>query len=78
MDLEVNDGCNRDYVQVLDGVDENAPLIGKFCGTTSPSPITSQGMALFVQFVSDPSFQATGFRATYTKSTSGNFIKHLD
>ena len=74
MDLEEDDGCNSDYVQVLDGVDELAPLVGKFCGSTSPTPITSQGMALYVQFVSDQASQATGFRAIYSKSTSGTIF----
>ena len=77
MDLEADDGCNKDYVQVLDGVDEMAPVVGKFCGSTSPSPITSQGMALFVQFVSDASQQASGFRATYTKSASGSLFQYI-
>ena len=76
MDLEVDNGCNNDFVQVLDGIDENAPLVGKFCGSTSPSPITSQGMSLYVQFVSDAVRQESGFRATYTKATSGNFENH--
>ena len=71
MDLEASDNCNKDSVQVLDGIDDQAPLVGKFCGSTSPSAITSQGMSLYVQFVSDAVGQESGFRATYTKATSG-------
>ena len=77
MELEVDDGCTKDYVQVLDGIDENAPLVGKFCGSTSPSPITSQGMSLYVQFVSDAVGQEAGFRAAYTKAVSGILIPYL-
>ncbi|XP_053408750.1 cubilin-like isoform X2 [Mercenaria mercenaria] len=70
MDLEESNDCNKDYVLVLDGNNDQAPQINKLCGRVSPSAITSQGSALFVQFVSDMSYQATGFRATYTKSSS--------
>ena len=74
MDLEASGNCNKDSVQVLDGIDDQAPLVGKFCGSTSPSAITSQGMSLYVQFVSDAVGQESGFRATYTKATSGRFM----
>lgn len=71
MDLESSSECSKDYVLVLDGNNEQAPLINRLCGQVSPSAITSQGSALFVQFVSDMSIQRSGFRATYTKSSSG-------
>jgi cubilin len=71
MDLEESDDCSKDYVLVLDGDNDQAPLINKLCGRVSPSAITSQGSALFVQFVSDNSLVASGFRATYSKSSSG-------
>ena len=71
MDVEEHGECDHDYVIVYDGNDEFAPEVGRYCGTTVPSAITSQGSALFVQFVSDYSRLGTGFRATYSKSMSG-------
>ncbi|XP_060075561.1 cubilin-like [Ylistrum balloti] len=70
MDTEFYSSCIHDYVSVYNGDDEAAPLIGKYCGNTIPSPITSLGSALFVRFVTDISVQRTGFRAVYSKSSS--------
>ncbi|XP_050407117.2 cubilin, partial [Patella vulgata] len=71
MDVEQRgSGCNHDYLRVLDGNDVNSPEIGTYCGTTVPAPITSQGSAMFVVFISDGYSQSSGFRATYTKSAS--------
>ncbi|XP_048237900.1 cubilin-like isoform X1 [Haliotis rufescens] len=70
MDVESRGSCSRDYVKVLDGNDANSPELGTYCGNTVPSPIQSQGSAMFVIFMSDASIQGTGFRATYTKSSS--------
>ncbi|XP_033761795.1 cubilin-like [Pecten maximus] len=70
MDTEFYASCIHDYVSVYNGDDDDAPLIGTYCGSTVPAPITSLGSALFVRFVSDPSVQRTGFRAVYTKSSS--------
>ncbi|WAR06690.1 CUBN-like protein, partial [Mya arenaria] len=53
MDLELSNDCTKDYVLVQDGVDEQAPVIGQYCGEHSPTPVTSQGSALYVTFVSD-------------------------
>ena len=70
MDLELNRICNHDYVVVYDGDDANGTEIGTYCGNTIPAPITSQGSAMTVQFISDQSIQMSGFRAVYTKSIS--------
>ncbi|KAK3106526.1 hypothetical protein FSP39_021900 [Pinctada imbricata] len=70
MDIENHDSCRHDSVTVYDGNNEGASVIGTYCGRTVPQPITTQGSAMFVTFVSDPSVQTSGFRATYTKSVS--------
>jgi len=71
MDLESSNNCTKDAVEVFDGVDDAAPLVGRFCGNTVPTALTSQGSALFVKFRSDYVGQMSGFRATYTKESSG-------
>ena len=74
MDIEGESGgnCSRDYIQVLDGNDEFSPVIGTFCGNTLPAQMTAIGASMVVRFVSDSTVQQRGFRAIYTKSTSGN------
>lgn len=70
MDVEEYADCGKDYVRVLNGDDPDAPEIGKYCGRTIPSPITSSGSAMVIQFVSDNTVQLSGFRVMYTKSLS--------
>jgi hypothetical protein len=41
------------YVQILDGIGENAPEIGKYCGFTAPNPIAGHSNTLTVNFVMD-------------------------
>uniref|UniRef100_A0A8B9TLQ1 Cubilin n=1 Tax=Anas platyrhynchos TaxID=8839 RepID=A0A8B9TLQ1_ANAPL len=68
-----------DYVEILDGNNYEAPLRGRYCGTTMPHPITSFGNALVVNFISNNNVTARGFHATYVASTSscgGTF--HMD
>lgn len=40
-------------------------LLGKFCGSTVPSPIYGSGYLLWLRFVSDKSSSNKGFRASY-------------
>merc|ERR1712223_523442 len=59
--LEESDGCELDFVQVLD---ENKKAISaKMCGSQIPGPITSPGN-MTVVFHSDSSDRFRGFRAT--------------
>lgn len=51
--------------QLYDGVDENANLVGTFCGSTVPAPFLSTSNSLTVKFVTDSSVEREGFNATY-------------
>ncbi|NWR90257.1 CUBN protein, partial [Furnarius figulus] len=71
--------CTTDFVEILDGNNYEAPLQGRYCGTTIPHPITSFGNALVVNFISNNEVTARGFHATYAASLSacgGTF--HMD
>ncbi|XP_019897556.2 cubilin [Esox lucius] len=70
-DLEMlNTNCSEDSVEILDGDNYMAPVIGRYCGKDVPHPVTSFSNALVVNFVSDSSVSSKGFRATFTGSTS--------
>uniref|UniRef100_W5MX16 Cubilin n=1 Tax=Lepisosteus oculatus TaxID=7918 RepID=W5MX16_LEPOC len=73
MDLESHSGCAFDYVEVRDGSLETDPLIGKYCGSSLPAPITSTSNALWLRFKSDASVTRGGFRATYQVACGGTF-----
>ena len=52
-------------MKVRDGSNENAPLIGRYCGDAMPVPLTTSQNVLYVKFVSDSSVTRAGFRATW-------------
>jgi len=52
-------------VKIRKNVGDNAETLGVFCGTKRPSPITSHGNTLLVEFTSDNTVQRTGFEAYF-------------
>lgn len=71
MDVEPpsSDGLSiYDAVEVYDGPNANAPLIGRYMGGTIPPPIYSSGGSLFVKFYSDLTVTRGGWDAYYTSS----------
>ncbi|KAK6644342.1 hypothetical protein RUM43_000609 [Polyplax serrata] len=63
--LEDERNCNTDFVEVRDGADVTAPLIGRYCGFVTPPVIESEGNVLFVRFYTDNTIEASGFRINY-------------
>ncbi|XP_053569959.1 cubilin [Bombina bombina] len=62
--------CTTDFVEILDGDNYDAPLKGRYCGSTIPHPITSYSNALVLKFISNSATNAKGFKASYAASTS--------
>ncbi|XP_072307339.1 cubilin [Eucyclogobius newberryi] len=73
MNLESHSSCVFDYVEVRDGLQETAPLIGRFCGSVLPAPLRSSSSYLWIRFRSDSSVSRAGFRAVYTLDCGGVF-----
>lgn len=63
--------CRYDFVQVFDGVDENAFSLGRFCGKIAPSPIISNGNSLLIKFTSDYESSGAGFSIRYEIHRTG-------
>uniref|UniRef100_A0A665V4E4 Membrane frizzled-related protein n=1 Tax=Echeneis naucrates TaxID=173247 RepID=A0A665V4E4_ECHNA len=64
--LETQDVCDFDYVEVHDSDDRGAGrVLGRFCGTTVPTDLTSSGPHMTVVFVADEGVADSGFNATY-------------
>uniref|UniRef100_A0A8C5UZ61 Cubilin n=1 Tax=Microcebus murinus TaxID=30608 RepID=A0A8C5UZ61_MICMU len=68
--LEGGATCAHDFVEILDGNHNDAPLRGRYCGTSMPHPVTSFSNALTLRFVSDSTVNSDGFHATYAASSS--------
>lgn len=67
---EFDTELNYDGVIVFDGANNSAPILGKFTGTSIPSPVTSTGGSMYVSFLSDESERSNGWSANYTSTNS--------
>ncbi|XP_030834881.1 bone morphogenetic protein 1 homolog isoform X1 [Strongylocentrotus purpuratus] len=64
-DLEGNEVCKYDYVDVRSGLNEEGTLHGKFCGNEIPETITSRFNNLRIDFRSDNTVAKEGFFANF-------------
>ncbi|KAG8232959.1 hypothetical protein J437_LFUL011452, partial [Ladona fulva] len=53
LDLEDHQSCDFDYVEIRDGSDSTAALLGKYCNQNHPLHFVSTGNSLWVKFMSD-------------------------
>ena len=52
-------------MEIHEGGDEEAPLVGRYCGNTLPAQHISSGNEVYVRFKTDHSISGTGFRIRY-------------
>ncbi|MGH0131801.1 UNVERIFIED_CONTAM: hypothetical protein FKN15_059903 [Acipenser sinensis] len=64
-ELEGNDVCKYDFVEVHSGLSSDSRLHGKFCGSEKPEVITSQFNNMRVEFKSDNTVSKKGFKAHF-------------
>ncbi|XP_049633697.1 cubilin [Suncus etruscus] len=69
--LEDSSECRQDFLEVRNGRDSSAPLLGTFCGTLLPNPIFSQTHELYLRFKSDSAGSGLGYDIIWTSSSSG-------
>ncbi|CAN8020366.1 unnamed protein product [Ixodes persulcatus] len=65
-ELEHEQDCSYDYVELFDGYDDSAVPLGKFCGNQLPGEFTSSSGSLLLRFRSDDNINAKGFSAAYS------------
>nr|XP_017203939.1 tolloid-like protein 2 [Oryctolagus cuniculus] len=70
-EIEQHQECAYDHLDVYDGPDSLAPLLGRFCGSKRPAPVLASGSSLFLGFYSDASVQRTGFQAVHSTECGG-------
>ncbi|XP_075542431.1 tolloid-like protein 1 tolkin [Dermacentor variabilis] len=70
-ELEHEQDCGYDFVQLFDGYDDSAPQLGKFCGNKMPGEFTSNSGSLLLRFRSDDNINAKGFSAAYSAVDTG-------
>lgn len=72
-DMEKNEGCTADYLEIRNGGYDAAPLIGKFCGSNIPTNLPSMTNSMYLHFHSDTSRVAGGFHLTWDSTTTGKY-----
>ncbi|KAM4723162.1 embryonic protein UVS.2-like [Rhinophrynus dorsalis] len=71
-DVQSSSDCSSDYIKVYDGASTNSPLLlEKTCGIGQIPPLISSTNRMLVEFVSDASTTATGFKASYSAVRCG-------
>ncbi|GAB1598696.1 tolloid-like protein 2 [Argonauta hians] len=79
-EIENETECLYDYVTIFDGKPDKDNLIGRYCGSDKPPPITSSDHILTVRFFSDDTVNWKGFFLTYKLSethSSGGEAREL-
>ena len=69
----------NDLVNIYDGNDNSAPLLGSFSGSAIPPSLSSSGGAVFVEFISNDTITSAGWTASYTSlipSTIDGIVKY--
>ncbi|MED6269212.1 Bone morphogenetic protein 1, partial [Characodon lateralis] len=64
-EIEGNDVCKYDYVEVRSGLSSDSKSHGKFCGAEKPDVITSLQHNLRIEFKSDNTMSKRGFKAHF-------------
>ncbi|XP_072596400.1 scavenger receptor cysteine-rich domain-containing protein DMBT1 isoform X3 [Vulpes vulpes] len=75
-DVQLEGGCNYDYIEVFDGPSHTSPLIARVCDGAKSS-LTSSSNFMSIRFVSDGSVTRKGFKANYYSSPSNDNTKLL-
>ncbi|XP_065114614.1 cubilin [Paramisgurnus dabryanus] len=70
-ELEPHTYCAYDYVKLYDGPNEQAPLIGSFCGNTPPPANTTTSGNLHIVFRSDYVLSYKGFQMDWYQNGCG-------
>ncbi|GAB6032010.1 hypothetical protein CHUAL_010385 [Chamberlinius hualienensis] len=69
--LELSENCSKDYVLVRNALHLEAPIIGRYCGSTLPREISTQGHLAIIEFHSDNVNTAKGFKIIVTPTANG-------
>ncbi|XP_015588432.1 tolloid-like protein 2 isoform X3 [Cephus cinctus] len=63
--LEDENECGYDFVEVYSGLDSSGPSYGRFCGNSNTTDIISMNEALLVRFRTDDTITNKGFSAAF-------------
>nr|XP_009682911.1 PREDICTED: astacin-like metalloendopeptidase [Struthio camelus australis] len=72
-DLQSSSDCSSDYVKIYNGNSKNSPvLLDRYCGKGPLPALVASGSTMLIEFASDETITATGFRASYSRVNCGD------
>ena len=63
--MEMHSDCRYDYLQIKDGDNDDARVVGQFCGRNSPNVVRAKTNALRLELISDSTTERKGFKASW-------------
>ncbi|XP_041486764.1 cubilin isoform X1 [Microtus oregoni] len=72
--IEETPSCSSSYLELRDGVDSNAPLLSKLCGSSLPSNWVSSRELMYLKFHTESGSSYMGFKAKYSIAPCGGTI----
>ncbi|XP_053564875.1 embryonic protein UVS.2-like, partial [Bombina bombina] len=73
--VQSSKNCASDYVTVYDGASKTSKvLLNRICGSGISTPIVASSNTMLVEFVSDGTITATGFKASYSTFYCGDSL----
>ncbi|XP_063293599.1 embryonic protein UVS.2-like [Pelobates fuscus] len=74
-DVQGSPSCSSDYLKVYDGANTSSPvLLDRACGTGQVPSLLSSGNMMLLEFASDSSITATGFKGSYSTVKCGSTL----
>ncbi|KAF4532440.1 hypothetical protein B566_EDAN014445, partial [Ephemera danica] len=70
-ELEADNNCQFDYLEIRNGGSALSPLIGQFCGYSIPRTINSFSQSLYLLFHTDLSVNRKGFSIDWDSTATG-------
>ena len=67
--LSSSSDCTEDHVRVRDGLLSSSKVVGTFCGSNKPEPITSDRGVMRVELKSSGKTKFPGFKARYERKS---------
>ncbi|RZC32589.1 cubilin, partial [Asbolus verrucosus] len=70
-ELESYSACRYDWLEIRNGASAVSPLLGRYCGTNIPKLIPSHANKLHINFKSDMTKSAKGFKIRWEETATG-------
>ncbi len=70
IEAATTDGTVYDAVELYDGIDDSAPLLARYAGSSVPPVTSSTGGSMFIKFYSDASINYAGWEGYFVSQTT--------